>query len=161
MIAHHGGDFNRGGAETRRKLIHEELSEQVIGAAIEVHRVLGPGLLESAYEECLCRELNLRGVRFARQVELPIEYKRTKLDCGYRMDIVVNDQIVLEIKCVNRIHKVHEAQLITCLRLSGRQVGFIFNFHADVLTRGGMVRKVLESPSSPQRLRASAARNNV
>lgn len=154
-----GGNSQRGDAETRRKLIHQELSEQVIGAAIEVHR--GPGLLESAYEECLCHEFSLRKISFERQVELPVEYKGAKLDCGYRMDLVVSKSIVIEIKCVERIHKIHEAQLITYLKLSGKQVGFIFNFHSDVLTRGSMVRKVLEFPSSTPRLRASAVRNNV
>ncbi len=134
----------RGGAETRRNLLHEDLSEQVIGAAIEVHRLLGPGLLESVYGECLCRELSLRGLSFERQVSLPVEYKGAKLDCGYRIDLVVNELIVLELKCVERILKVHEAQLFTYLRLSGKPVGLIFNFYCDVLTRGGMVRKVLE-----------------
>lgn len=160
MMVHHG-DLNRGDAEARRKLIHEELSAQVIGAAIEVHRVLGPGLLESAYEECLCREFSLRNIPFQRQVELPVEYKGAKLDCGYRMDLVVGTKIVVEIKCVERIHKVHEAQLITYLKLSGKQLGLIFNFHSDVLTRGGVVRRVLESPPSSPRLRASAVKNHA
>jgi GxxExxY protein len=154
MNAHQGDDSQRGGAETRRNLLHEELSEKVIGAAIEVHRLLGPGLLESVYEECLCRELSLRNLSFERQVSLPVEYKGAKMDCGYRMDLVVNGLLVLELKCVERILKVHEAQLLTYLRLSSYPVGFIFNFYCDVLTRGGMVRKVLEQPKV---LRASAS----
>jgi GxxExxY protein len=136
VITHHGG------TEPRRKLIHEELTQQIIGAAIEVHRVLGPGLLESAYEECLCRELSLRGLEFARQVELPIEYKGVKLDCGYRIDLLVEDAVVLELKCVDRVLPIHEAQLITYLRLKKISVGLLINFHCEVLTRG-IVRKVL------------------
>jgi GxxExxY protein len=154
MIIQGKDTSQRGDAETRRKLIHDDLTEKVIGAAVEVHRLLGPGLLESVYEECLCRELHLRGLTFERQVSLPVEYKGAKLDCGYRIDLVVNGLIVLELKCVERILKVHEAQLLTYLRLSGKPVGFIFNFYSDVLTRGGMVRKVLEQSKS---LRASAS----
>jgi GxxExxY protein len=133
---------HHGGTETRRKLILEELTEQIISAAIEVHKQLGPGLLESAYEECLCHELNLRGLRFERQVKLPVVYKGIHLDCGYRMDIVVEGAVVLEIKTVEKILSVHEAQLLTYLKLSEKKVGLIFNFNAAVLARG-MVRKVL------------------
>ncbi len=86
--------LNHGDTETRSKLLHEKLTEQLIGAAIEVHRVLGPGLLESAYEECLCHELHLRGLAFRRQVPLPVEFKGIHLDCGYRMDILVEDSII-------------------------------------------------------------------
>jgi len=92
--------FHHGDTETRSKLISEELTEKIIGAAIEVHRVLGPGLLESAYEECLCHELHLRGLRFQRQLALPVSYKGINLDCGYRVDIMVEDAVVLELKCV-------------------------------------------------------------
>ena len=87
------------GTEARRKLIHEELTDQVIGAAIEVHRELGPGLMESAYEECLCHELHLRGLNFQRQVPLPVRYKGINLDCGYKLDMVVEDALILELKC--------------------------------------------------------------
>jgi GxxExxY protein len=87
--------FHHGDTETRSKLLHEELNECVIGAAIEVHRALGPGLLESAYEECLCHEFHLRGLGFQRQVPLPVEYKGVKLDCGYRIDLLVEDAVVL------------------------------------------------------------------
>jgi GxxExxY protein len=92
-----------GGTEARSKLLHEELTEGVIGAAIEVHRALGPGLLESSYEECLCHELHLRGTRFERQVPLPVEYKGAKLDCGYRLDLIVENVLILEVKCVERV----------------------------------------------------------
>ena len=100
-------------------LYAEELTEKIIGAAIEVHRHLGPGLLESAYEECLCRELALRSLSFERQKPLPLEYKGVKLNCGYRIDVVVENKVVLELKCVDSITGVHEAQLLTYLRLSG------------------------------------------
>lgn len=132
-----------GDTETRSKFLHEELTERVIGAAIEVHRALGPGLLESAYEECLCREFHLRGITFERQAPLPIEYKGVKLDCGYRLDLIVERVLVLEIKCLEHVLPVHEAQLITYLKLTGRRVGLILNFNVAVLTRGGVIRKVL------------------
>jgi GxxExxY protein len=134
---------NHGGAETQRKLIHEETTEAIIGAAIEVHRVLGPGLLESAYEECLCHELHLRGIGFTRQVPLPVSYKGVCLDCGYRIDIVVADSVVLELKCVEHILPVHEAQHLTYLKLTEKRVGLIINFSVAALTRGGIVRRVL------------------
>jgi GxxExxY protein len=89
--------IHHGVTEAPSKLLHEELTENVIGAAIEVHRALGPGLLESAYEECLCREFNLRRLAFQRQVPLPVEYKGVKLDCGYRLDLVVENEIILEL----------------------------------------------------------------
>ena len=114
----------------------------IIGAAIEVHRHLGPGLLESAYEECLCHELHLRGIGFRRQVALPVEYKGIKLDCGYRLDLIVNEEVVVEIKCIERVLPVHEAQLLTYIRLAGKQVGLLINFNVPVLTRG-ITRRVL------------------
>jgi GxxExxY protein len=89
--------IHHGDTEARSKLLHEELTERIIGAAIEVHRALGPGLLESAYEECLCRELDLRGLKFQRQVPLPVAYKGVKLDCGYRLDLIVQDEVILEL----------------------------------------------------------------
>ena len=135
--------IHHGDTETRSKLLYEELTEKVIGAAIEVHRSLGPGLLESAYEECLCHELHLRDVSFERQVPVPVEYKGIKLDCGYRIDLVVGGSLVLELKCVESVLPVHEAQLLTYLRLTGKRVGLILNFNVPVLTRGGIVRKVL------------------
>ena len=123
-------------------LMEEELTHQIIGAAIEVHRTLGPGLLESAYEECLCHELKLRELPFERQVNLPIEYKGILLSCGYRLDIVVANTVLIEMKAVPRVLPIHEAQVLTYLRLSGKHVGLLMNFNVAVLTHG-IVRKVL------------------
>ena len=134
--------IHRGGAETRRKLVLEDLTEQIIGAAIEVHKQLGPGLLESAYEECLCHELHLRGISFKRQVPLPVKYKGIKLDCGYKLDILVEDAVILELKCIEKVLPIHEAQLLTYLKMTDKKVGFIFNFNVAMLSRG-LVRKVL------------------
>lgn len=117
----------------------DSLSPIIIGCAIEVHRALGPGLLESAYAECLCLELNYAGLQFAREQHLPIIYRNTKLDCGYRMDIVVEKQIILELKTVQSILPIHKAQLLTYLRLSGLHIGLILNFHTNVL-KNGIVR---------------------
>jgi GxxExxY protein len=125
-----------------KRLIEETLTQQIIGAAIEVHRHLGPGLLESAYDECLCHELQLRGLSFKRQVNLPVVYKGIALDCGYKMDLVVEDRVVVELKCVESILAVHHAQLLTYLKLSGKRVGLLLNFHVSVMTRG-IVRRVL------------------
>lgn len=124
------------------RLLEEAITEQIIGSAIEVHRELGPGLLESAYEECLCHELHLRGLNFRRQVDLPVRYKNVHLDCGYRMDLVVNDRVVVELKCLDAILRVHEAQLLTYLRLSGKRVGLLLNFQVAVMKRG-ILRRVL------------------
>jgi GxxExxY protein len=123
-------------------LIAEQLTEQIIGAAIEVHRELGPGLLESAYEQCLCHELTLRGIPFQRQVPLPVRYKGILLDCGYRIDLIVSDEVILELKCVDKIIPVHEAQLLTYLKLSGKRVGLLINFNSQVL-RTAIKRMVL------------------
>ncbi len=108
----------------------------IIGAAIEVHRALGPGLLESAYEECLCHELHLRGLSFERQVDLPVTYKGLHLGCGYKIDLIVEHEVVLELKAIETILPVHEAQLLTYMKLSGRHVGLLINFNTPVLTRG-------------------------
>jgi GxxExxY protein len=140
-------DLNRGGAETRSNLLHKDVTEQIIGAAIEVHRLLGPGLLESAYEECLCHELTLRKILFRRQVPLPVEYKGVKLDCGYRIDLLVDEAVIVELKCVEKLLPVHDAQLLTYMKLTGKTVGLILNFYIDVLTRGGVIRKALSRPS--------------
>jgi len=123
-------------------LIEEQLTKAIIGAAIEVHRELGPGLLESAYEECFCYELHLRGLNFERQVELPVAYKGLKLDCGYRLDIVVENSVLLELKSIEQILPVHHAQLLTYLRLSEKKVGLLINFNVGVL-KNGIVRRVL------------------
>src|SRR6266536_5737119 len=114
-------------------LIEEQLTEAIIGAAIEVHRELGPGLLESAYEECFCYELCLRGLNFERQVELPVAYKGLKLDCGYRLDIVVEDSVLIELKSIEQILPIHQAQLLTYLHLSGKKVALLMNFNVSVL----------------------------
>jgi GxxExxY protein len=114
----------------------------IIGAAIEIHRQLGSGLLESAYELCLCHELHLRGLPFTCQVDLPISYKGLKLDCGYKMDVVVNDEVIVELKSVEKILPVHEAQLLTYLKLSGKRVGLLINFNCPLLTQG-IIRRVL------------------
>ncbi len=114
-------------------LVYGELSERVIGAAIDVHRELGPGLLESAYEACLCRELQLRGLQYQRQVELPVTYKGVLLDCGYRIDVVVEQKLVIEVKAVEKVMPIHEAQLLTYLRLSRMRVGLLINFHSTIL----------------------------
>ena len=113
-----------------------DLSEQIIGAAIDVHRELGPGLLESAYEECLSYELIQRGLKYERQVPLPVVYKLVRLDCGYRLDFVVENQIVLELKTVEKLLPVHEAQLLTYLRLSGLHLGLLLNFNEATLRAG-------------------------
>ena len=112
------------------------LSNQVIGAAMEVHRNLGPGLLESAYEECLCRELSLRNIPYARQVALPLEYKGMNVDCAYRIDVLVDDCLVLEIKATSRTEPVHEAHLLTYLRLKKVWLGLLINFNVPVLKDG-------------------------
>jgi GxxExxY protein len=135
--------IHRRGAETQREFLHKDLTEQIIGAAIEVHKNLGPGLLESAYEECLCRELAMRSIPFERQVSLPVEYKGARLDCGYRIDILVAGLVVIELKYVDRVLPVHDAQLLTYMRLTKCHVGLMFNFYTDVLTRGGVIRKAI------------------
>jgi GxxExxY protein len=113
-----------------------KLTGEVIGAAIEVHKTLGPGLLESAYEECLCHELELRGIHYERQKELPIEYKGVKLDCGYRLDIVVEESLILELKACERLEPIHEAQLLTYLKMTGIEVGLLINFNIPILRDG-------------------------
>ena len=118
-------------------------SNIIIGAAIEVHKTLGPGLLESAYEQCLCHELKLRGLPFERQKELPVIYKGIRLDCGYRLDIVVEETIILELKSCEKIEPIHKAQLLTYLKLSGISLGLILNFNT-ILMRDGIVRIVNE-----------------
>jgi GxxExxY protein len=112
------------------------LTERIIGFAIDVHRQLGPGLLESAYEECLCFELKHSGIEFERQVPLPVVYKEIKLDCGYRMDLVVQKGLIIEIKAVERLMPIHEAQVLTYLRLSGCKIGLLMNFNSLVLKDG-------------------------
>ena len=123
-------------------LIEESLTERIISAAIEVHRRVGPGLLESAYQACLCHELHLRGISFRTQVDLPVLYKGVRLDCGYRIDILVDETVVVEIKSVEKVAPVHEAQLLTYMRLGGHRVGLLISFNVPVL-KDGIVRRVL------------------
>lgn len=119
-----------------------EVTRDIIGAAIEVHRQLGPGLLESAYFECLCRELTLREIPFEYERPLPLEYKGIRLDCGYRLDLLVADCVVVEIKSVEALAPVHDAQLLTYLRIGGWRVGLLINFNVAVL-KNGIHRKIL------------------
>jgi GxxExxY protein len=119
-----------------------DLTREIIASAMEVHRALGPGLLESAYEECLCRELALHEIAYDRQLPLRVEYKDLLLDCGYRLDLVVEKQVVLEIKAVEAILPVHEAQLLTYLKLGGYKIGLLINFNVPLLKQG-IRRKVL------------------
>jgi len=112
------------------------MSDQIIGAAIEIHRYLGPGLLESAYEECLCHELSLRGVPFRRQVALPLSYKGVSLDCSYRLDVVVAERMIVEVKAVERLNGLHMAQLLTYLKLTRCKVGLLINFNVPLLKHG-------------------------
>jgi len=117
-------------------MLDNELTHAIIGAAIEVHKLLGPGLLESAYEECLAREFSLRGIPFERQKPVPVVYKDVKLECGYRMDFLVGGQIVVELKAVEAFAPVHEAIMLTYLRLSGCRLGLLINFNVPILKDG-------------------------
>jgi len=117
-------------------LENEMLTERIISAAIEVHRELGPGLLESAYEECLCRELVDSGLRFERQKELPLMYKGSLIDGMYRLDLVVEGSVVIELKAVEALAKIHEAQLLTYMRMSGIRIGLLINFNVALLKDG-------------------------
>jgi GxxExxY protein len=154
--------IHRRDAETPRVSPLDHLTELIIGAAIEVHRETGPGLLESVYEECLCYELHQSGLAFQRQVQLPILYKGIKLDCGYRMDLVVEDAVVLELKTVEQLLPVHSAQLLTYLKLSRKEVGLLMNFNEAVLSKGlkRLVNRFSDPPatSEPRRLGVSAVK---
>ncbi len=124
-------------------MYHEkELTGQIIGAAIEVHRELGPGLLESVYQTCLARELALRKVPYEQEKSLPVEYKGMLLDCGYRLDFVVANKVIVELKAVDKVHPVHQAQLLTYLKLTGCKVGLLINFNVPIL-KNGIKRLVL------------------
>ncbi|HEX7897730.1 MAG TPA: GxxExxY protein [Planctomycetota bacterium] len=118
-----------------------ELSHEILGAAVEVHRLLGPGLLESTYENCLSHELTLRGLVHARQVALPVLYKSARLECGYRMDLIVDGLVVVELKAVEALLPIHKAQVLTYLKLSGLWLGLLLNFNARRL-KEGIVRLV-------------------
>lgn len=117
------------------------LSNRVIGSAIEVHKALGPGLLESAYEECLCHELSTQNIACKRQVTIPLEYKGVKLNCGYRLDVLVNDKLIVEVKSCASVDPIHEAQLITYLKLTHLNLGLIINFNVSILKDG--IRRIV------------------
>jgi len=133
---------NQGNVGTQRALIHQDLTRKILGAAIEVHKALGPGLLESVYEACLCHEFTLRNISFKRQPPVPVNYKGLSIECGYRADLLVVDTVILELKSVDTMIPVYEAQLLTYLKLLQKPVGFIINFNVPVL-RDGIIRKVL------------------
>lgn len=114
----------------------DELSNEVIGCALEVHRTLGPGLLESAYQGCLVHELSESGIPFKAQYPMPIEYKGIRLDCGYRLDLLVDKKLIVEIKSVEKVMGIHKAQLLTYMRLSKVKIGLLLNFNVDVLKKG-------------------------
>ena len=124
------------------------LTESIIGSAIAVHRELGPGLLESAYEACLAYEMTSRGISFERQMDLPVSYRGVTIDCGYRLDFLVEEIVILELKAVESIHPVHEAQLLSYLKLADKPLGLIINFNVKLLV-DGIKRMVLTSGSSP------------
>jgi GxxExxY protein len=123
-------------------ILEKELSYKIWGAALAVHKALGPGLLESAYEACLCYELGQRGMTYQCQVPLPVIYNGVHIDCGYRLDVVVEDTVILELKSIEHVLPVHEAQLMTYLRLSGKKVGLLINFNVFSL-KEGTIRRVL------------------
>src|SRR5436305_1137568 len=125
----------------------DQITRRIIGAAIEVHRHLGPGLLESAYEACLGFELNQLGLKVEQQKPLPVVYKRVHLDCGYRLDLLVEDSVIVEIKAVERLTPIHDAQMLSYLRLTGTKVGLLINFNVRVL-KDGVKRMVNEFPDS-------------
>jgi len=133
-----------------------ELTHRLIGAAITVHRELGPGLLEAVYEECLCFEISLAGIPFERQKTIPVIYRGNKLDCGYRADIVVLDRVILEIKAIAAVAPIHDAVMLTYLRLSGCHIGLLINFHSAVL-KDGVHRYVWNyNPTQPESKRGDA-----
>ncbi len=136
-MEHEGGEAGR----------IEDGAGLIIGACIEVHRHLGPGLLESAYEQCVCHELRLRGLPFERQRQVPLVYKGVALPCGYRLDLVVDDCLVVEIKAVERLLPVHEAQALTYLRLTGLRAALLVNFNVPVLRQG--LRRLSYNPHHP------------
>src|SRR5438874_9553558 len=129
---------------TEKRKDVNKLTELLIGCAIEVHRTLGPGLLESAYEVCLCRELSLRQIRFSRERPIPLHYKGIRLDCGYRADLVVEESVLVELKAIDALLPIHEAQLLSYLKLGGWFVGLLINFNVELL-RHGIRRRVLNT----------------
>lgn len=118
-----------------------KITEEIIGAAIEVHRNLGPGLLESSYEACLLYELAQRELKVEQQKSLPLVYKEVSLDCGYRLDLLVEDQVIVEIKSIDQLLPIHKAQLLSYLKLSGRRVALLINFNVKLLKNG--IRRII------------------
>ena len=131
--------MNAHSSESKAKA--DELSKRIIGAAIEVHRTLGPGLLEEAYEECLCRELELQGIAFRRQVLIDIDYKGRVVRNAFRLDLLVEELVIVDLKSIDRFHPIHEAQILTYLRLAERWLGLVINFNMPVL-KDGIMRRV-------------------
>jgi GxxExxY protein len=124
------------------KLYHEEVTDRIIAAAIKVHRTLGPGLLESAYQTCLAREFEFSGIPFEREKPVVVQYRGVALECGYRLDFVVEEKVIVELKALESLDPLHEAQLLTYLKLTGLKVGLLINFNVPLL-RNGIVRRVL------------------
>jgi GxxExxY protein len=120
----------------------DDLSRRVIGCAIEVHKILGAGLLESTYEKCLEHEFHLAGLSYTVQQQLPVNYKGVELDCGYRLDLVVENKLIVELKSVEKLQKIHEAQILTYMKLTGLNVGLLINFN-EILLKNGIKRFVL------------------
>jgi len=145
-------------AEMKDKEQLDLITQTIIGAAIEVHRRLGPGLLESAYEACLAFELHDRGLKIEQQKPLPVIYREVKLDCGYWLDLVVKDSVIVEIKAIEQLLPIHDAQLLSYLRLANKNAGLLINFHARLL-KNGVKRMVNEFPDSA--LSAISAVNKV
>ncbi len=142
FIHHRDTENTKVGTEKTMNSRLNQLSYEIIGAALEVHRMLGPGLLESSYHKCLCRELFVRGIPFEKEQPLPLEYKGIRLDCGYRIDIVVGRLIVVEVKSIESLAPIHDAQLLTYLRIGGYRLGLLMNFNVVVL-KDGIHRRIL------------------
>ncbi len=134
-------EINHRDTEITEALKGNNLTGKIIGAAIDVHRQLGPGLLESIYEDCLAFELNSRRIEFQRQLELPVIYKGNKLKTGFRIDLLIERQVVVELKAVSHLEKVHEAQLMTYLKLAKKRFGLLINFNVPILTKG--IKRIL------------------
>lgn len=140
--------------------MENKITEEIIGAAIEVHRHLGPGLLESVYEECLCYELSQRGLKFLRQLAAPVLYKSIKLDCGYRMDLLVEDEVIVEIKSVEALSPVYSSQVLTYLKICDKRIGLLINFNVPILTHG--LKRIANNYQDPTpRLSVSASKRKV
>jgi GxxExxY protein len=136
MFHHKGARSIPGTALGHTRDLADDLSYDIVGAALGVHKQLGPGLLESAYEACLCRELTLHGIAYERQVSLPLDYHGMSLDCGYRLDLVVEGLVIVEVKAVAKVLPIHRAQLMTYLKLSKVRLGLIINFNVSALRLG-------------------------